>query len=131
MANFNGTARSNYFKVKDVEAFKAWVETIPDLVCWEREGLYAIRSEDFDTGCWPSTRYDDEDEDLNLTGELAEHLAEGEVAVLMEAGAEKLRYISGWAVAVNHKGEEVSISLYNIYDLAEKTFGVRPTDASY
>ena len=143
MANFYGTARSNYFQVKDVEKFKAWVESIPSLALIEKQDiLFAIYSDCPDSGCWPSGKYvaeyDEEGavvsedwQDFDLTGELAEHLKDGEVAVLMEAGAEKLRYISGWAVAVNHLGETVHVSLDGIYDLAFTKFGVRPTDASY
>lgn len=132
MANFYGTARSNYFKVKDANAFKAWVETVPGLGFWEHEGTFGIYSDCPDSGCWPSARWDDdEDEYFDLVAELAEHLADGEVAVLMEAGAEKLRYISGWAVAVHSSGEYVCVSLDDVYKLAVEKFGVRPTEASY
>ncbi len=42
-------------------------------------------------------------EDFDLVEELAQHLADGEIAVLVEAGAEKLRYITGDAVAVRNR----------------------------
>lgn len=51
-----------------------------------------VKSED---GGLPSNRYDEETDgyvDIDLAKELAEHLAEGQVAILMECGAEKLRY---------------------------------------
>lgn len=135
MANWYGTARSNYFRVKDADKFKAWVESIQGLGMWERTnepGLFGIYSDDGDSGGWPSWRPDDpEYEEVDLVGELVEHLAEGEVAILMEAGAEKLRYISGYAIAVNHKGEQISVSLADIYQLARATWGIEPTDASY
>jgi hypothetical protein len=41
---------------------------------------------------------------LDLFGEVAGHLVEGSVAVFIEVGAEKLRYLTGWAVAVNSSG---------------------------
>lgn len=142
MANWYGAARSNYFKVKDAEAFTNWVEAVPSLGYWRKEDMFAVYSDCPDSGGWPSERYERVEEDgdddftedwvaIDLPNELSAHLAEGQVAVLMEAGAEKLRYISGWAVAVNHEGKTVMVSLSNIYDLAEKAFGVKPTDASY
>jgi len=44
---------------------------------------------------WPSTRgsHDGDDVDVDLTAELATHLVDGAVAIIMETGAEKLRYL--------------------------------------
>jgi molybdopterin biosynthesis enzyme len=58
------------------------------------------------------------------------HLHDEDVAVLMEAGAEKLRYVSGWAVAVNSKGDLVEIGLSDIYEKA-KHLGKNITQATY
>lgn len=134
MANYYATARSNYFRVKDKTAFREWADNIPGLGVWDdredgRVGVY----DGGDSGGWPSQRYNEETEDyedLDLAYELSEHLAEGEVAVLMEAGAEKMRYVCGYAIAVNHKGERITVSLNDIYDLAKAKFGVEPTDVS-
>jgi hypothetical protein len=52
--------------------------------------------------------------------ELSQHLKKGSVAIMMEAGAEKLRYITGFACAVNWKGDIKRISLDDIYDEANK-----------
>jgi hypothetical protein len=62
---------------------------------------------------------------------LSTHLAEGSVAVIVEAGAEKLRYVHGHAVAVNSKGEQLCIGLGDIYEMAEKRFGGEVTRAEY
>ena len=48
----------------------------------------------------------------------------------MGAGAEKLRYIIGWAEAFNNKGESRAISLDAIYNLA-KELGSEITRAEY
>ncbi|MDP3419508.1 MAG: hypothetical protein U0989_17775 [Azonexus sp.] len=96
--------------------------------------LFAIRSDCPDTGCWPSYYFDEDaskEVEIDWATELSVHLAEGQIAVLMESGAEKLRYIAGWALAVNWKGETEHLNLDQIYDLAEKRFGIRPGDASY
>ena len=39
----------------------------------------------------------------------------GEVAILQEVGAEKLRYLVGYAVAVNHRGETLAVSIDEVY----------------
>ena len=49
---------------------------------------------------------------------------------MMEAGAEKLRYISGFAFAFNNKGEEITIRLSDIYERA-KDLGTNITAAEY
>jgi hypothetical protein len=147
MANFYGSARSNYFKVKDEATFLLWAKSVPGLGVWSQkneagEQEHGVYSDDGDSGCWPSCRelddnhpdYEESDcgrVDIDLTQELSEHLLEGQVAVLMEAGAEKLRYVTGSAVAVDHTGKTVTIFLSDIYKLAHEAFGVRPNGAEY
>jgi hypothetical protein len=81
---------------------------------------------------WPGSRVneDGEVEEIDLAAELSAHLEEGWVAVLMEAGAEKCRYVAGWALAVNSKGETRQVSLQDIYDLARQ-IGEHVTKAEY
>ena len=125
MANWYGTARSNYFHVKDETQFLAWVDALNLDSFRDKEGRYAIAA-DNDQG-WPSSYYDDdlgEEFPLDLPIELSLHLADGEVAVLMEVGNEKLRYLTGYAVAVNHKGDLVSVGLDEIYKKACQAFHV-------
>lgn len=134
MANFYGTARSNYFKVKDEAKFKEWVDSCPGLGRSGNLEGFMIYSDDPDSGTWPCYRWDEEEKDhveIDLASELSEHLVEGEIAVLVEAGAEKLRYISAWAVAVNWKGEAEYLNLDRIYSLAEERWGIRPTVAEH
>lgn len=139
MANFNGTARSNYFRVKNPVVFEESMAALPDIKVWSEVGedkveRYAIASDDGDTGSWPSYRYDDveEGEEIDMPDEIKPHLMDGEVCVLMQAGAEKLRYISGYALAFDNTDRPVvHVSLNDIYGLAEAAFGAIPTDASY
>ena len=50
---------------------------------------------------------------------LATHLEEGWVAIIQEVGAEKLRYITGFAIAINSKGEIQDVNIGDIYKRAE------------
>lgn len=140
MANYCGTSRTNYFKVRDGEAFKKWAEGLHLDVAvghvGEKEGKFALfPSRNSDDGCFPDgTIYDeatDEDRDFDFAAELSKHLAEGEVAVHVHIGAEKLRYLLGYAVAVNHRGETVEVNIDEIYKLADTHLGVLPTRAEY
>ena len=130
MANYYASARSNYFKVKDVEAFKSWVDSVPSLGLWRSDEMFALYSEG-EAG-WPAWYLDDDGDELYFeVTDVAEFLTEDSIAVFMESGAEKLRYITGYAVAVNHKGETVQIGLGDIYELARAKFGIEPTVAEY
>lgn len=131
MANWYGSSRSNYFKVEDEDAFREWAES-RNLDVWNSQGgLFGIApspmSED---GSWPS--YDDDDDcEIDFQAELIEHLAEGQVAVLMTIGNEKLRYLTGYSVALAWDGRRISVDINDIYDKVQAEFGLQPTAAEY
>ena len=58
---------------------------------------------------------------------IGSHLVEGQVAVFVEVGQEKMRYLGGTAVAVNAAGETRRVDLDDIYDLAKE---IAPEGAS-
>lgn len=126
MANYVGVGRSNAFRVADSESFLAWVETLPDVWAVEEgEAIYVLLC-DGDQGDWPFIRFegeDAEDEDFDIFGELAEYLAEGEVAVLEAVGREKLRALVGYAVAVNHLKETITVNIDDVYAKAAEAWG--------
>ena len=141
MANYYSTARSNYFAVKDEMMFRQWAEFVelkvlePDHSNRNADGIqrFALTPDDGDGSGWPTQRYNGETEEydhIDVCGELATYLKDGEVAVLMEVGNEKLRYLCGYATAVNSKGETASLSLDGIYRLAGK-LGTNITRAEY
>lgn len=135
MATYFATARSNYFRVKDAEAFETLCEEM-GLEMWESEedeGRFAVSGEEHG---WPSMAELDEDDpradedgewEFDVFEEISKHLVDGEVAVFMEAGNEAMRYVNGYAVAVNSKGETRSLRLNDILDLA-KELTDRPDD---
>lgn len=123
MANWYGTSRSNYFAVKDLEAFKAALKPFElEIVTSDRhEGLVAVLAET-DDGGFPSYYVDEDDGDLvdvDIVALITEHLADGHVCVLQSVGAEKLRYLTGWAVAFNNKGESIEVNIDNVITQAE------------
>jgi hypothetical protein len=122
MANYYSMTRSNYFKVQDKDAFDKW--------CKQR-GLEMIEAE-MDDGSFlhgfiaeegiTDVYYDDNDEEheYDIFNDLIAHLAEGEVAVVMTIGHEKMCYLSGCAFTVNSNGDTHTIDLNSIYDTAKK-----------
>ena len=143
--NYVGSTRSNYFAVKDAEAFKAFLKQAGgdvDLIKGEgtQKGLVGfIVGRGSDSGCLPSQKevFDPGDvggvtsyEDFDFIGELAPHLADGYVGVVIEIGCEGLRALNGTATAFNNEGEIKQVSLGDIYDLA-KGMGATVTRAEY
>ena len=131
MANWYGAARSNYFLVKDRAAFNTWAKA-RNLEVLEEGPMVGIHPDGAEG--WPSFYWDeteDDDVDFDIPKELSELLVEGQVVVMLETGAEKLRYITGRAVAFDHTGKVVELSLSEIYDRAKQEFGVEPTAAEY
>ena len=122
MANYFGSARSNYFKVKSETAFLAAMNEVPDIeVHTGKDGTVCVLVSGGDYGGWPTSTWNEDTDDIieiDVPTIVSEHLADDEVAIFMEAGAEKLRYIVGYAVAINSKGEREEVSLYDIYELA-------------
>ena len=131
MANWYGTSRSNYFKVKDEEAFREWADSRDLEIFTNLVGQLAVAPSSMsEDGSWPS--YDNEmDAEIDFQAELIEHLAEGQVAILMTIGAEKLRYLTGYSVALAWDGRRMSVDIADIYDKVELEFGVVPTAAEY
>lgn len=140
MANWYGAARSNYFKVKDVQAFQEAMDAIDIIIMdgeGEQAGLVAVAPDPdtSDDGGWPRCTLDEEtgeDLDIDVPSTVALHLTEDSVAVFMQSGHEKLRYVSGYAEAVDHTGERVSVSLSDIYKIAAAQFKSKTiTEATY
>lgn len=136
MSSWNGTSRSNIVLLKDEAALKHWKETLENtgmtLHITPEHPLCVWLEGDDDNGAFESTYISDEGEDVEIDyGELATHMADGQVWVLMSAGAEKLRYVTGWTQAYNSKGEQLSLRLSQIYELAKKEWGIDPTPAEY
>ncbi len=146
-----GTARTNWFAVKDPEAFVKFVRTNLHGVDLRQEGgMFMITGERNESGMFPAgfmQRYECEGEvwpwgddapswvEVDEAGEeasydmvsaIAPHLAEGEVAVFMEISHEGYRSLDGWATAVTNSGDPVLLGLSDIYDMAKRKFKIAP-----
>lgn len=120
MANYLAACRSNYFRVKNPKDFEDWCDHIPTLACREvdKENMYMLYVDCPDGSGWPAYLWHEdtgEETELDLVAELSEFLFEGQIAILEEVGYEKLRYLHGSSVAVNHLGETITISLTDMY----------------
>ena len=125
MANYYASTRSNYFHVKDAAAFRAWASS-RNLEVWMEDDRFAVSADTGDCYGWPA--YDGEaEQEIDFEQELSDHLVEGEVAILLEIGRENLRYLIGYAVAVNASGDTTHVNINEIYEKAAAEFGV-PAD---
>lgn len=137
MANDTARARSNYFHVKDLDAFREALHAATENIDIQPQGdadptYITLLSSDTDTGGWPSFEYDertDEYEPIDLPAIIAPHLVDDEVVVLMEVGWQKLRYLFGRAVAFDSTGEIQAVDVDDIYELAKTRFGGKTASA--
>jgi hypothetical protein len=142
--NYIGSARSNYFAVKDLEAFKAFLGQFGDVELIEgdgdRKGLVGfVVGRNSDSGCLPDRKpvrgeggedCGADEEDCDFIAEVAPHLADGQVGVVIEVGFEGLRFLGGYATAFNNQGETKHINLDDIYEAARQ-LGPNVTKAEY
>lgn len=135
MANYYESSRSNYVKVKDLEEFKKFAAlfgaTVEPRDKWENSDEYCLLWEDgFQDIPYNSETGDEMDGDF--IKDVAGHLQENSVLVVMGSGHEKLRYVTGWAFAVDCTGESVAVNIDSIYALAGDKFkGKEVTSAEY
>lgn len=150
MANYAANARTNFFRVKNVDSLKADLNRFGiEAASWgdSRNGAEFVIQEDsnnerhgaialFSYDSWPALDEDSvamrldlqiEDEAPDVPEEyesfhdlVAAHLVDGEVAILMEVGFEKMRYLGATAVALNAAGESRRVDLEDIYTLAQE-----------
>lgn len=115
MANYYSVCRTNYFRVKVEEDFESCMKNYSVEVHKNGEH-YALISE-CESG-FPAL--DEDDNEIEFSSVVADHLKDNEVAIFMEAGREKTRYVAGSALAINNRHETKFVDLYDIYKLAEE-----------
>jgi hypothetical protein len=122
MSDYNVAARSNPFRVKDVDELRVELDpfeinvVIEDATQPDRVVLLSSCEDG-----WPESATDPEtgdDLELDLPMLLARHLVDGDVAVLLEAGYAWPDHITGSAVAVNADGDTTTLCLVDIFEQA-------------
>lgn len=103
MANYEGTTRTNYFRVTDEKRYK---ELIQNFACDTDDVYHHTKKKNGETfhmfGAYGTIEYvSDENELCSLSDifypELQKILLEGEAFILQEVGHEKLCYVNGYA----------------------------------
>lgn len=129
--------RSNYFAVHDAAAFEAFcerhdLEPITDNSAPARRGFLSPREVMFSPDL--EDAFGSEPEERSGGGDwlqsLAEHIAGDDVAVVMQIGSDKMRFLAGHAWAVNGQGQAQELDLDEIYNRAD-ALGRLPTLAQY
>ena len=130
MANYECTVRTNYFHVKDEEAFRKLMEGIVSeygIELFEKndpegEKLFGFGSYGSLYGiCKDSEEDDDEyDEEEVLYQKLQSCVAKDDAVIILTAGNENLRYVTGDAVCITHdKIEYLDLTLLAMEKAAE------------
>lgn len=128
MANWHGSARTNYVKVKDYDALVKFLDGIPVEVHPHpnAENFVMFQPTDNDSGDFSYQYLDDDGDEMYWSWQEAvcPHLVEGQVLILMTVGSEKLRYLTGYAEAYAWDGRNVGININEIYCRAAQMFNV-------
>ena len=126
MANYIPHARTNYFRVKDAEAFKSFVANIGAKIIQKKvrnEILYGmIASPGFSWETYNGIEDDNNQTfaEIDIFEETAKHLVDGDVAIFQEVGCKRMRYFVGYSLAINSKFEIRTASIHDIYDKAQQ-----------
>lgn len=129
--------RSNYFAVRDADVFLAFcerhdLEPITEDGEAARYGFLSPREVMFspDVGDDFDGEPEEGDGESDWLHELAKHIAGDDVAIVMQIGSDKMRFLAGHAWAVNGQGQTQEVDLDEIYNRAD-ALGRLPTLAQY
>lgn len=132
MADWTGAARSNWFAVKNVDEFRFEIEQLTGEVTVEvsrkpgKENYVTLLADSWN-GSWPATTGDG-DIVIDWAGRISPHLVPGHICVIQEVGYEKLRYMTGWSLAINANGTTVYTDLNDIIDNAAADLKIAGTE---
>lgn len=120
MANYYCSVRTNYFHVKDPEAFREFMQTVVgnegSIHIWEETDLNGDPT--FGFGCYGAVlgvatdgtdgdeEYEEEYDFEEFIFQLSEHVAPDDAVIMIEVGNEKLRYLVGSALIVTEYDHE-------------------------
>ena len=120
MSDYFEQCRSNYIRVKDKEAFQAFLGRFDGVVAMieDKTGRVGFVAPDG----LPDIPEDVENsgEEFDFINDLAEHLADNEVLIVMGSGSDGVKYIVGYAIAINNRKERREVNLDDIYELAKE-----------
>jgi hypothetical protein len=136
--DWTGASRTNYVRVADLEGLKNALAVFPISIEageGKTHGMHCLISHD-EYGSWPLSAVDpDTDNEVQLDEytHILPFIMPGQVLIIMEAGHEGQRYVSGFASAflTTPPYESVSVALFDIYELAKAQFGIEPTQAQF
>jgi hypothetical protein len=124
MANYIPRSRTNYFKVNDLAKFEALMNETGQTYSYEtRDGqiVVALFENEYDESVVGLYYNEVTDEHEEIYEALQPLLPDGETAIFMEIGYEKLRYLVAEATIVTNK----SIQYRNFFDALSKEFNIK------
>ena len=138
MANYESYCRTNYVKVRDKARLMDAINEVNGLELIEQDDKVGfiidegfIEVKDPESCKVVDASLIDEDSDISIVHFLAPFMEDKEVCVMQHIGHEKMRYLTGAAIAFDNTKKIVSVCIDDIYRLAEKEFGSVPNSATY
>lgn len=134
--NYEAKARSNYFKVKDIQAFKDAIRKFSVFIelkdnAAPEKGLMIYPTED--NAGWPNWYLDEDTDDemeIDFPAVVQEHIMEGEVAVLMSIGSEGYKYLTADGIIITSESVEY-LSLNEMLMKRAKELNPNVTEPQY
>lgn len=120
MANYYAYVRTNYFHVKDAEAFRKFIRSISST---EGHGVELFEEKDengiqvFGFGCQGQPTFPEDESYEGILEGLSELVADDDAIIITEVGHEKLNYLVGEARIITSK----EVKGIGISDLAVQT----------
>ena len=133
MAQWIGVARSNYVKIADVDGLVKALEPFEIEVMGGDANVGKVMftvSQESDDGGWPTYACAEDGTEIKFDPaiHICPFMEEGQILVMQEVGWEKLRYVTGHAVAYNKAGASTSVNIDDIYAKAAAFFEVKEDD---
>lgn len=123
MANYYSAARTNYVEIEDMEGLAEALEPFSDvMICQEPSHPNIVCFLGSDESGWPTA--DEDGVEFDPFVQITPFMKPDQVLVLIETGHDRLRYVSGYAMACHSDGRAVTLDLSDIYQLAATTFSV-------
>lgn len=118
MASYTGFGRTEPFDVKNVAALKeALIDA--DVTVHVEPGMSntVVVLSELDDGGW--TTFDEDDNEVDFIELIVPHIADGDIAIFLHIGREKMRYLNSIAVAVTNDGRRITQSMSDFYSHAK------------
>ena len=114
MKNYHGFACTNTFGVKDETAFLVALQAYPQIQVIKRGDKFMLVCEKDNVEFVAETAEVDGAAEVDIPGIVAHHLRPNETALFVETATEGMRYLSGYAIAIDSQGWRCAVGFDHV-----------------